>query len=64
MGRGAGTWTTTDGDYPADSRVLPDIGWGRFGAPGDPGFDNKFLICMIVGGGLILCAALAFPFGR
>jgi len=63
---GHGAWCRymddTDGDCPTDSRVLPDIGFGRFGQPDDIGFDNKFLICMVVGGGLILCAGLAFPF--
>jgi hypothetical protein len=54
----------SDGDYPTDSRCLPDIGWGRFGGPEDVGLDSKFLICMVVGGGLILGAALALPFGR
>ena len=57
----------TDEYYPSDSRVLPYIpmrGMPKEEPEIDIGFDAKFLICMVVGGGLVLLAALAFPFNR
>jgi hypothetical protein len=51
----------TEDSYPTDSRVLPDVGrrWSSDESE-DIGFDNKFLICVIAGGFLIVCAAIAF----
>ncbi len=53
----------TDEYYPSDSRVLPYIRMRGMPKeePEDIGFDNKFLICMVVGGGLVLLAAIALP---
>jgi hypothetical protein len=54
----------TDESYPSDSRVLPHIGRGSSNEPEDIGFDNKFQICVFVGGALIVCGAITFFFHR